>query len=108
MTAWSLSLVHRAVGRHDVGDQILDLIDGQEATGAETRHARTRNGGLRIINPLVDRLHVRLAILAGLAVFEQARPEGAEAQLLALQLVAGVAIAAVLLARRVVGETAAV
>src|SRR5262245_16559596 len=98
------SLVHRAVSRHDIGDQVLDLFDGQEAVGAETRHVRTWDRSLGVVDPLVNGLHVRLGVPAGLAVLQQAWPKGAEAQLLLLELVAGIAVAAVLLARRIIGE----
>src|SRR6185295_1178697 len=99
-----LSLVHRAVGRHDVGDQVLDLVETEEAAGAEAGHVRARDGGVGVVDPLVDGLHVSFRVLAGLAVSEQAGAQGAEAQLLLVELVAGVAVTAVLLARRVVGE----
>ena len=75
---------------------------------AEPRHVRARKSRLRIVDLFVHRLGLGLAELADLAVVEQARPDRAVADLGLGQLVAGVAVAAVRPARRIVGEAQAV
>src|SRR5215510_16482575 len=98
------ALVDRAVRAHQQGDQILDLLDGEHLVGAEPRHQRAGECGLRVVDLLIRRLGFALPEVAQLAVLSEARTDRAVAQLAPRDLMAGVAIAAVRPRRRIVGE----
>ena len=85
---------------HDVGD----LLRRQPVVQAETRHVGTGGEGIRVIDLVVNVLDVFFRIAADLAELLKTGADRAVGQFLLGQLVTGIAVAAVLLARRIVGE----
>src|SRR5690242_19520197 len=63
---------------------------------------------MRVVDSLVDSLDLCRRELVVLAIFEEARPQRAEAQLLAFKLMTRIAVAPVLGPGRIIGEAAAV
>src|SRR4249920_229785 len=104
---WRL-LVNGAFWRHNQRHQILDLLDAEDLAGPQTGHVRTRDDRLRVVDSVVDRLHLVLRELSVLAVLQEARAQRPEAQLLGVELVAGITVATVFGARRIVREASAV
>src|SRR5262245_313237 len=78
-----------------------DLLRREHAVVSEARHRRAGDEGLRVVDAIVDHALRGDTPAAAPAVAEQARAEVAVGELAGLDLVAGVAVAAVRLPARV-------